>query len=214
MHRASRRSLLAALIALGAAAPALAEDGKTVELKRVFPFLQAYLKIPPADRSRFTLSYYLRQDGKPFAGQVWIIDDGQRTPVPIAPDGRIERLPTLAQLDGGRIHFDAPEKSKMGVSLEVQPLAPPAVEMSARELAAAVAQAAAGARKVAGVMSFAVPKLDQVSFPGAPSGEVIFADGRRAPLPMLKGAPVFEPAKTPGAATLRFPKAPMRVLIG
>jgi hypothetical protein len=69
-------------------------------------------------------------------------------------------------------------------------------------------------RKAAGIMAMAMPKLSQVSFPGAPSGEVVMADGKRVPLPLLKGVPSFTPSDFPSARTLRFPKAPLKTDMG
>ncbi len=40
------------------------------------------------------------------------------------------------------------------------------------------------------------------------------ADGRRAPMPLLKGVPSFDPSAFPAAKTLRFPKAPLKTDMG
>lgn len=207
---ASRRAVLTGFAALAAAGPAAAE--KLGDAKKAFPFLDAYLKIPPAERNRFTLSYRITLDGTPPA--MWLVDGGRRTPVPLTADGRVARLPTLDQLERSKVAVDAPEKAKLAVNLQIEALAPPASEMDAAQLAAALDQAARGSRKAAGLLRFAMPKLTQVHFRGVTAGEVIYADGRRAALPLDKGHPVFEPAKHPGARMLRFPKAPMTVLIG
>lgn len=208
----SRRGLLVGAAAFAVAGPAAAE---TVAIAKAFPFLEAYLKLPPQERNRFTLAYYLTRDGKPAEDlKVWIADGATKTPVPVGPKGKLERLPTLAQLQSKSVKtvFDAPETAKLGINLAVEPTARPAPEMDAAELALAVAQAAKGAKKAAGLVGFAVPKLQKVRIRAA-SGQVVFADGRTQALPIEAGSVVFEPAKLKGAVKLRFPAAPERMLI-
>jgi hypothetical protein len=202
----SRRALLAGLAALAIAAPAHAAD-KLVDLKKVFPYLDIFLKMPPAERSRFGPSYTFTQEGRPISLPMWIVDGGVRTPLPLV-DGRAERLPTAAQLEHGKLAIAADEKVKFGVRMDIVPLVAPAAEMDARELNAAVAQAAAGVKKAAGPLGFMAPKITKVLFHGASSGEVRFADGRRAALPLEKGTPVYNPANFPGAVALRFARPP------
>jgi hypothetical protein len=213
MRHASRRTILAGAFALACAAPAAAAD-KLVDPKKVFSYLDAYLKLPPAERSRFKINYYLHIGPQPLTAPVWLVEGARRTPVPLRADGRVDRLPTLAQLDSAKLQFGVEEGTKLGCTVGIETMAPPAAEMDAREVAASLVQAAAGVRKAAGIMAMAMPKLSQVSFPGVPSGEVVMADGKRAPLPLLKGVPSFNPAQFPGAKTLRFPKAPIKTDMG
>ncbi|WP_293904872.1 hypothetical protein [Phenylobacterium sp.] len=180
----------------------------------MFPYLEAYLKLPAAERTRFRMAYLFTREGQPLTAAVWLLEGATRTPLPLRADGRVERLPTLAQLDAAKVQIDVPEGTKLGVILSIAPAMAPAVELDARELAASVAQAAVGARKAAGIMAMAMPRLQEVSFLGVASGEVEFGDGRRAALPLVKGAPTFNPATLPGAKTLRFPKPPSRLDIG
>ena len=65
----ARRAVLAGLAALSLAGRAEAA-AKVVDAKKVFPFLDAYLKLPPADRSRFRLVYTFRSGGKPVTAPV------------------------------------------------------------------------------------------------------------------------------------------------
>lgn len=208
-----RRAVLAGMAATLVAAPAAAA-GKLVEAKKVFPFLEAYWKLPPAERSRFRMAYAFKLDGRPLTGGMWLVDGAQRVALPLRADGRVERLPTLAQLDRAKIQVDVPEKSKVGVSLSLEPAMAPAAEMDARELAAAVAQAQVGAKKAAGLMALAMPKIRGVAFHGVASGEAELADGRRVALPLVKGVVSFDPKAMARARVLRFPRAPARVEIG
>jgi hypothetical protein len=85
----------------------------------------------------------------------------------------------------------------MGVALEVVPLLPLSQQIAARNLDLAIAKAGKGISAVAGVLSLAVPKLTGVSFIGAGSGTVRYADGKEAPLPVAKGAVNVTLAKAP-----------------
>ena len=209
MSQASRRTLLAGILAL-AAFPAAASD-KLVDPKKVFRYLDEYLKLPAAERSRFRINYYLRLGPKPLTAPVWLVEGATKTPLPLrASDGRVERLPTAAELANAKIQVGVDEGTKLGLSIGIETLAAPTAEMDARDVAAALAQAAVGVKKAAGIMAMAMPKLTQVSFPGVASGEVITADGKRSPLPLVKGAPTFTPADFPNARTLKFPKAPLK----
>jgi hypothetical protein len=138
---------------------------------------------------------------------MWIVQGAGRTPLRLV-EGRVQRLPTLAQLEDGKVAIAADPATKFSVAMDVLPAAPPAAEMDARDLAAAVAQAEAGVRKLAGPLGFMAPKITEALFHGASGGEVRFADGRRTALPLDKGAPAFNPASLPGAVSVRFQKAP------
>jgi hypothetical protein len=213
MSHASRRTVLAGAFALACTAPAAAAD-KLVDPKKVFSYLDAYLKLPAAERSRFKINYYLHIGPQPLTAPVWLVEGAKRTPIPLRADGQVERLPTLAQLDAAKLQFGVEPGTKLGCTVGIETIAPPAAEMDAREIAAALVQAAAGVRKAAGIMAMAMPKLTQVSFPGAPSGEIVMADGKRVAMPLLKGVPSFTPADFPAAKTLRFPKAPLKTDMG
>ena len=195
----TRRAVLAGLATLAFATQANAA-GKLVEAKKVFPYLDAYLRLAPGDRSRFRMAYYFKKDGKPLTAPIWLVDGGSRQPVAVRADGRVERLPTATQLDRARIQVDIDAGAKVGVSMSLEPTLAPAVDLDARELAAALLQAASGIRKALGVLALAMPKLDALQFHGVTSGQVEFADGRRAALPVVKGILTFNPTTMPGAS--------------
>ncbi len=214
MPASTRRTVLTLMGAIALASPAAAADGKQVDAKKVFPYLDAYLKLPAADRSRFRLAYAFRTGGKPLTAPVWLVDGGQRQALALRPDGRIERAPSLAQLERGKVQIDIDPGAKVGVGLSVEPTLAPAKDMDARELAAALSQASTGVRKALGVLAMAMPKLEVILFHGVTSGEAELADGRRMALPVVKGMVTFDPAKLAGAKMLRFPRAPSRVEFG
>jgi len=207
MSRRLRQSLLVSALLIAAASPAMAAD-KVVPASRALPFLENYLKLPPAERSHFTMAYYLRVGGQPLTAPVWLVQGERRTRVPISPKGKVERLPTLAELAEGQLSIGVDSETKVGTTFGLEPLLAPAADLDAKELAAAVAQATVGQRKIAGVMALAMPKLKDVEFVGVPSGEVEFADGRRAPLPLTKGVPTYDPAVLANAKRIHLPKVP------
>ena len=207
----SRRLMMLGALAL--ATPALAAP-KVVDAKKVFPYLDAYLKLPPADRSRFRLAYAFGRDGRPLTAAVWLVDGAQRQPVPLRADGRAERLPTLAQLERAKVQVDVDSGVKMSISMSIEATVALAADLDARELAAALAQAQGGMKKALGVMALAMPKLEGLRFHGVTGGEIELADGRRLALPVVGGFPFFAPAAQPTARRVRFAKAPSRVEIG
>ena len=214
-----RRAVLLGAAAASLAAPTLlavpaAAAGKSVDAKKVFPYLDAYLKLPAAERSRFRLTYLFTRDGKPLAAPVWLLEGATKTAIPLRADGAAARLPTLAQLDTAKVQIDVDAGTKLGVHMIMEAVTAPAADLDARDLAAAYAQCTTGIKKSLGILAMAMPKLQGLVFPGVPSGEAELADGRRVALPVVKGVVTFMPSAMPAAKVLHFPRAPTRVEIG
>ncbi|WP_454717084.1 hypothetical protein [Caulobacter segnis] len=206
------RALILAAVLATAATPALAE--KSAPANKVLSYLDKYLKIPPAERSRVRVIYGIRHDGKPVPNlKVTLVEkNGARIPMPLTADGFFERLPTLAQLEGDpTLVFDVPADWKMGTIMDFQTQLKPATEYDARELTATVNEANAVIGKAAGVASFMVPKMSGIAFLNAQNGVVVFADGHTAPLPKAREMPYFLPANHQGAAQVKLTKTPTRV---
>jgi len=214
-----RRAALAGLmtLALGPLAPvsaAWADTGKTVPATKVFPFLEAMLKVPPAERARIKVTYALRREGKPAAGvKATLIEaSGARTPLPIDDQGRFERLPTLAQLQAkAQLNLDVPADAKFGTAMLLDPVLKPAAEYDVRELVATVEESNGAIRKAAGAMALMAPQMEGLSFLKAESGVAVFPNGSTKPLPAKAGAVVFEPEQFKGASRVRLAKAPSAV---
>ena len=204
------RSLVAAALVLVAASPAVAAN-KVVDASKAFGHLDAYLKLPAAERSHFTMAFYFHVGPSPLTAPIWLVEGDRKTPIPLRADGKVLRLPTLAQLGAAKVEVGVDAATKLGASIGLEPLIAPSTDMDARELAAAVAQAARGAKQIAGVMAFAVPAPKSVVFVGATAGEVEFADGRRAALPLIKGAPAYDPAALPNAKRIHLAKLPSKL---
>ena len=221
-----RHVLLAAALlgsATAAAAPptpALAQAAKAAKaeekpkLGKVFPYYENYLRIPAAERTRFTLAYTVTSNGKPAPDlALFAVDGARRVPIAIGPDARM-RPPPPDMLRSKTAVLDGPKGRKVGIEMALLATAAPAREMDAAELDAALAQTNAGIRKAAGPIGMVMPKMARISFAGAAGGEAVTADGRRTPLPVFKGAPYYQPSTMPGVRRLVFARPPEQVLIG
>lgn len=208
----ARRRLGALVLAaaLSAALPAAAAN-KQVDAGKVFVQLDKYWALPPAERAHFTVAYYLRQGGQPLSVPIWLIAGGQRIPVPLNANGRVERLPTRAELPGAKLEFGVDGAIKLSANLTAEPLVAPAADLDAPYLAAAIGEVGRGMKKMAGLLAIAVPTPKAVLFEGSPSGEAELADGRRVPLPLVKGAPAYDPAQVPNARRIHLSKVPTRL---
>ena len=179
----SRRAVLTGAAALALAGPAAAAD-RLVPAKKLFPYLDAYLRLPPAKRSRFVPTYILAKD-RP-AG-LWIVGGAQRIALPIAADGKVLRLPTAAQWETAQIQVSGPEGAKYGISMQLEALAPLATEFDAAGLATSIAQANEGIRSAMGIAGLMAPKTERVAFKGVAAGDAVFPDGRSVLLPVVDG---------------------------
>jgi hypothetical protein len=212
--RAAASALIA--MALVAATPlaARAEAGKIAPATKVFSFLEAFLKVPAAERSRIRVTYAVLRDGKRAAGlKATLIEaNGARTPLPIDGEGRFERTPTLAQLQAkAQVGFDVPADTKLGSTMLLDPVIKPAAEYDARELVATVEESNSAIRKAAGPMALMAPQMDGLNFKAADSGVAVFPNGSSKPLPVAAGGVVFEPDQFKGASRVRLAKTPTAV---
>jgi hypothetical protein len=211
MSRLQARLLAAALMA-AIATPALAE--KIGPAAKAFPYLEKFLKVPAGERARVRLGYTLSLNDKPLANlKATLIEaSGARTPLPVNASGAFDRLPTLAQLEGGaRLSLDLPEDAKVGTTLNFATQLNPATEYDTRELAATVTEANTVIGKAAGPMGMLLPKMTGISFVKAAGGVAILADGRTLPLPQIKETPYFRPEDFKGAVRVKLTKSPTKV---
>jgi len=208
-HRLAR-PLVAIVLALGLASPAAAAN-KQIDAGKLFTHYDAYLKLPPAERSHFVMAFYLKSNGQPLTGPAFLVEGAQRTPIPLRADGKVLKLPALAQLGAAKVDLGVEEGAKINEALGLEPVVAPATDLNARELAAAIAQAGPGMKKIAGIMALALPTPKAVLFVGAPSGEAELADGKRVPLPIVKGSPAYDPAAIPNAKRIHLPSVPRKL---
>ncbi len=195
---------------------ALAADGKkAVAAKKAFPFYDLFLDTPPAERTRFTMSYYLKVNGRPATTPILtlVMPNGARTPLAVGAEGRIARMPNKAELNDGVIEAaKANAGDRVQLSMELEPLVRLGETVSVADLHAALEQCNAAIRKRAGLIGFAVPKMEQVLFVGAGSGQALAA-GKATPLPVIKTYVAYKPADHAGVASLKFARPPARALL-
>lgn len=201
-------TLAAAAFALASPAAAAA---KLIDAGKLFTHYDAYLKLPAAERSHFVMAFYLKVAGQPPTAPVFLVEGATRTPIPTRADGKVLKLPTLAQLDKAKVDLGVEEGTKINETVGFEPLVAPATDLDAHELAAAVAQAGPGVKKVAGILALTLPTPKAVLFVGAPSGEAELADGKRVPLPMVKGYPAYDPAVILGAKRIHLTAVPRKL---
>jgi hypothetical protein len=185
---------------------------KAVEIGKLFPYLDLYLGIPAADRTRFTMAYFYKLTAGGPLTLTLVAADGTRTPLPVGPDGRVSRLPTLADIKSkAKIEMTAPTGSSFKGEIAMLARVAPAATMSAADLAAAVSQCQMAIKAKAGLIGFAAPKIKRVVLHGAGSGTAIDAKGAARPLPMAKDGPAYDPELMPGIVTLKLARAPGRI---
>lgn len=202
---------LAALLPLSLAGEAFAKT-KAIEIGKLFPFLDLYLGIPAADRTRFTLAYFYRMESGGPLTMTLVGKDGSRTPLTLGADGRVLRTPTLAEIKAKAvIELSAPEGTKFKGQMLMLAKVAPAATLSATELAAAVSQCQAAIKAKAGLIGFAAPKIKRVVLHGAGSGSAVDAKGVSRPLPVAAGAPSYDPELMPGMVSLKLARAPSRI---
>lgn len=215
---ATRRTTLLALAALvpaGLAGAAHAET-KTVEAGKMFPYLDLYLGLPAAQRSRFGPAYSLRHDGQPARDVrlVLLAPGGARTPLPVGPDGRILRIPTLTELAArSKVELTKPDGVKVSLMLDFLARVAPAASLDAADLTGAINQCDAAIKAKAGLLGFAAPKIRRVILHGAGSGTAINAQGAGRALPLMDGHPAFDPEQMPGTLTVKLARAPSAILL-
>jgi hypothetical protein len=204
-----RRGLVLAA-ALVLAAGAVRAEERLVDAEKVFPLLDKFYAMPPAERSLLVVRYNIMRDGKPPADlHVALVVAGRRTPVAVAADGRLERLPTPADFAAhAQVAIDAPAGSKFSNRLSLDTAIPAALEVSPSTCILAISQANAAVRHAVGVMAMLAPKVKAVTFVGAGSGVAVLADGRTVPLPLIAGAPAYDPDAIKGAKAIRLARTP------
>jgi hypothetical protein len=203
-----RGCILAVVLALAAGGASAQE--RLVDANRIFARLDKFYAMPPADRSLLAIHYSITRGGKPAANlHAYLVVGGKRTPIPVAADGEVERLPTPAELAAhAQVAIDVPPAVKLSNRLSLDTAIPPALEVNASTCAQAIAQANDAVRRAAGVMAMLAPTIKAVTFVGAGSGVAVLADGKAVPLPVIGAAPAYDPDAIKGAKTIRLAKAP------
>ncbi len=186
--------------------------------RRLLPYFDYYLGMAEARRDRFRPAYQVLVDGRPYTGEIALVDGGRRTPLALGPDGRFDQFPTLAQLKRRpMLALDAAPNARIKADLGVEALTPHTPEIATAPLRQSIDQLNAALKGTAGMLSFVVPKFGRAFFVfGGRRGVAVAADGAAQPLPLGEDEPVepfWSPRRQPAATVVRFPAAPARVLL-
>lgn len=209
--------------ALPMAMPAVAYaqvENRTVSADQAFPLLRGFLNLPAADRDQLRLGYVLRvKEGNASDIRITLNHNGQETPIRISGNGTLSPLPTRAQLNGGaKVTVSGPKSAKVSMKLRTYSTQTLSQTLDAKALAKGVIQGNSAARKIAGVLAAAAPKLDRVVFVGGGGGMAVMADGKEQALPTYRGGdytagtPYFVPSQMPNATQIRLNKTPSVIL--
>ncbi len=218
-----RGMLLPAMIGLSLLAGAVeaqpAADIETLPASKLFPLLDLYLGLPPAERDQFHLEYAIT--GGPAADvRLTLKRSSGDTPIALTADGRILTMPGLSDLKSAQVVMTTPKGTHYGISLHLVANAPPAQTLDVAPLKAGIDQARAAGRKTAGLMAMMAPDFETVCFVDAGSGQAILDDGKTialkisAPPSMPKFLnPCLTPADLPHAHEVSLAHTPTSILI-
>lgn len=217
-----RRSLIGGIAISLLASTVARAAGQTAKADSLYPYLKMYLEAAPGQRDHFVLAYYVMRDRKPAPDvKAFLVGaNGARRPIAIAGDGRIQTLPSLAELNANiQVEVDAPPSDKIGAMPQILATVPTAQRLDTHALVLAMQQANAAIAAHAGVLAFAAPKLTCAYMIGSHSGQAVLANGKSVALPlrtgqMFTGVPYFDSAAMPDARTVVLDKAPLRVVLG
>jgi hypothetical protein len=205
-------SLFLSFVALTPAGAATRNVERTAD--KVFPYLEPYLALPPAERTGFSLSYRLLEPVtlKPAPVRLTLVRGGEATVLPLEPDGRISVQPGLADLRArSKMTLEIAGGGKIMESLDILSTQPLRSDYAATDFNVGLAQANAGVKKAAGMFSIVAPHFTRVVFEGAGSGEMIDASGKAVPLPVSKSGPAFDPEGLKSARSIRLARVPERI---
>ena len=203
---------LMAFAAQASVAGAAGMKSRDVEASKVFAYLDTYLNLPPEQRSGFVLSYRFQTTGTQVAPRLFLLRGAEQIVLPIAADGRVELLPSLADLKArAHVLLQAPEGIKVSETLDLMATQPMRADYAATDFNVGLEQVNRAVKKIAGPLSLMAPKMTKVVFVGAGSGEIIDASGHASPMPVTADGPAFSPLTTPSARAVRLARAPSRI---
>jgi len=198
------------LVSTAQAQTALVEGVRQVPVKKLFPYFDLYLGLPPQDRDGFHLEYLVKSSETSVRPRMVYTLGSVRTPIQLDSKGKILTMPDMTMLQQGKV--EVPATSPRGeIVLNLEPLVPLSRTIPANAVSNSIADYAKAISR-AGPLALAIPKLTGIAFKGVVSGQVVFADGRKVSLPVERGLPVFRPSQSTmrGAVSLEFPAIPSR----
>lgn len=206
---------------MAAPGPAFAGGVQRIPLAKAFRYLDSYLGLAPALRSRFHLAFRALRNERPAPGlkAAIVVPGVGATPLPLNAQGEVTQLPTLGELKKSNAVLVVDGADNFRFATEIRPDVAPSTRIDAGELALALRQANVAIAHLAGPFDVVAPKLDIILFPDAGSGQAVLANGRVAQLPMTNAVkalgvvPYYDPNSLPGARMLSLARPPSRILL-
>ena len=183
-----------------------ASGGMVTDTRKIsdLPGLQAFVNMPPSEKSQFDIFYAVKIKHAPTDGvSLTLHDHGRDIPVHMARDGRISPMPTREQVNSGdTLTVVYPQEASEALKLRVFSTQPNGRDYDAQGLSLGINQANRAMAKAGGILVMALPRLDRVYFVGAGSGTI---DGQALPLTAKDdneapaGTPYYAPSQMSGA---------------
>jgi hypothetical protein len=169
-----------------------AEKPRQIPVKKVFPYYDMYLSLPPKDRDGFALNYILMTEQPNIRPRMDYVQGATRTPIELNSRGQVLNLPDLNTFKNGLIEI--PVAAPRGrITLSLEPTIPLAKTIQVQAVNNSVSDYAAAISRM-GPAALVIPKLKGVTFKGVSTGRVVLADGRKIALPQEAKLLVFRPA--------------------
>lgn len=182
---------------------------RSIPVKKVFPFYDTYLRLPPDGRDGFRMVYRVAGPASAQRPQMTYALGAIRAPVVMSAEGQIMNLPDNAMLLGGRIDIGA-NQPRGGITMDLEPVISLLRSISVASAVNPLNDYASAVRR-AGPLAALAPKLKGITFKGGSGGVAVFAGGRAVALPVSpRGGVTFFPAapNMRGAVSLMFVTAP------
>jgi hypothetical protein len=189
---------------------------RTIPAKALFPYLEAYYRLPGNARDHFHLDYVFVSKSPPSLVHIVLKRKSGDMPLPIAPDGHFPTLPTAFDIASETAtEVTAPKGAQLGMTILLVETMEPARILDVAALKVGIDQARNGSKKAAGLLAVAVPDYRVVCFAGAHSGTVTLQGGGTLPLRTFTangkpgaGTPCFAPEDQPTATQITLDQAP------
>jgi hypothetical protein len=196
------------LVLTAQADTALSNGARQIPVKKLFPYYDLYLGLPPQDRDGFYLEYLIKSSETNIRPRMVYALGSVRTPIQLDSKGKILTMPDLNMLRHGKV--EVPASAPPGrIMLNLEPVVPLGRTIPANAVANCVTDYTKAIGR-AGPLALAIPKLTGIAFKGVTSGQAVFPDGRKVSLPVEGGVPVFRPSQSTmrGTVSLEFPAVP------
>jgi hypothetical protein len=184
---------------------------RSIEVSKVFGYYDVYLRLPAQGRDGFKMVYSLNTRQTGVRPQLNYALGSVRTPIEVAPSGKILTMPDANMFQNGKVEIAAGQPSA-SINLDLEAIVPLSRTISVADATNPISDYAAAIRS-AGPLGMLAPKFKGIIFRGTTGGEVVFSNGRRLTLPVTPRGVLFQPSAPTmrGAATLSFASAPTSV---